>query len=33
MVDCKSGGRKGCNDRWDVVVGHIGVVLHHVRSL
>ena len=26
-------GRKGCNDRWDVVIGWIGVVSHHLGSL
>ena len=25
--------QKGCNDRWDVVIGWIGVVSHHSQSL
>ena len=24
---------KGCNDRWDAVIGQIGVVSDHLRSL
>jgi hypothetical protein len=24
---------KGCSDRWDVVLGQIGVVSHHLRLL
>ena len=25
--------RKGCTNRWDVVIERIGVVSHHLRSL
>ena len=26
-------GRNGTNDRWDAVIGRIGVVSHHLQSL
>ena len=25
--------RKGCGGRWDAMIGQIGVVSHHLRSL
>ena len=32
MAKWKSGGQKGCIARWDAMIGHIGVLLHHLRS-
>jgi hypothetical protein len=25
--------QKGCSDRWDAIIGHIGVVSHHLQKL
>jgi hypothetical protein len=33
MANCKSDGSEGCIDRWDAMVGPIGIVSHHLRSL
>ena len=33
MAICKSGGPKGCSDRWDTVIGWIGAISHQVWSL
>ena len=33
MANYKVVARKGCNDRWDAMIGQIGVIPHNLRSL
>ena len=33
MANCKSVGSEGCIDRWDAMIGPIGIVSHYLRSL
>ena len=33
MANYKSVGMKGCNNKWDAMIGRIGVRSHHLRSL
>ena len=33
MANWKSGDPKGCNARWDAMIGRIGFVSYYLRSL
>ena len=33
MTNCKVVARKGCSDMWDVLIGRIGAMSHHLPSI